>query len=295
MRRTSRLNEAGHLTPAATIDAALRSASARLAATSASPRLDAELLLGEVLGLTRPALIVRGGEPLGPELEQRFASLIERRAAGAPVAYLTGEREFWSLPLTVTPAVLVPRPETETLVERALEHLPKGEARTVLDLGTGSGAIAIALALERPAVRVIAVDRSPEALAVARENAARLAPGRIELRLGSWFEPLAQERVDLIVANPPYIAANDPVLTTLEAEPAGALIAGATGLEALMEIIAAAPRHLLPGGALLLEHGAAQAQAVTNALAAHGFVDVHDDLDHAGRPRIAAGHLPPSH
>ena len=191
----------------------------RLRSYSESPRLDAEVLLGKVLGVPRSALIVRAPEPVAADALHRYQSLIERRASGTPVAYLTGTREFWSLQLDVTPAVLVPRPETETLVELALRLLPVDGEPSVLDLGTGSGAIALAVAAERPRARVTGVDISPAALGVARRNAAALGLPRVAWRLGSWFEPVAGERFDLIVANPPYVADTDPALAKLADEP----------------------------------------------------------------------------
>jgi len=278
---------------APTIADSLKAASALLSAVSDSPRLDAELLLGAALGIARAQLIARSDERLAVPVQDRFGTLLERRASGVPIAYLTGRREFWSLELEVSPAVLVPRPETETLIEQALEILPAAAPCSVLDLGTGSGAIAVALAHERPRARIVAIDCSPEALAVARRNAARLVPGRIDARQGSWFEPVARERFDLIVANPPYISAGDPALAALAAEPELALIAGPSGLEALGAIIEGAPRHLQPGGALLLEHGADQAPAVAQLLQDQGFTSIRTYADGAGRPRIARGILAP--
>jgi release factor glutamine methyltransferase len=260
---------------------------------SESPRLDAELLLGKILGLSRSGLIARGSDPVEGESERAYANLIERRRGGAPVAYLTGTREFWSLALRVTPAVLVPRPETECLVELALHLLPEHRACSVLDLGTGSGAIALAIASERPGSRVTGVDVSPATLEVATRNARELGLSNIDWRLGSWFGPVHGERFDMIVANPPYVAAADPALRKLTAEPAIALCAGPTGLEALSAIIADAAAHLHEGGRLILEHGSDQAPGVARLLERQGFTEVRSHLDFSGKPRVTLGTLHP--
>lgn len=192
----------------------------------------------------------------------RFEALLARRQAGEPVAYLLGRQGFWSLELEVSPATLIPRPETELLVELALARLPAGQSLRVADLGTGSGAIALALARERPQAHVVATDASAEALTVARRNAARLGLGRVEFRDGDWLVPLAQERFDLIASNPPYIEQDDPHLAQgdLRFEPPAALASGADGLDAIRVIVRDAGRHLHPGGWLLLEHGWNQAR-----------------------------------
>jgi release factor glutamine methyltransferase len=282
---------ATHSGPPSTIADALRSAGHALAACSESPRLDAELLLGKVLGLSRPALIARGDESLTAESRVAYSQLLVRRRAGTPVAYLTGTREFWSLALAVTPAVLVPRPETETLVELALRLLPPDRQRSILDLGTGSGAIALALARERPACRVTAVDVSPEALTVAVGNSRALRIDGIEWCQGSWFDAVPGRRFDLIVANPPYVASDDPALTKLGAEPALALTCGPTGLEALSAIVARAALHLNPPGWLLLEHGSDQSPQVVSMLEHHGFNGIRSHPDGSGRPRVTLGTL----
>jgi release factor glutamine methyltransferase len=274
----------------------LRSAACSLHDRSESPRLDAELLLGKILGLPRSGLIAHGEDPVAEEQEQAYAGLIERRLQGAPVAYLTGTREFWSLALRVTPAVLVPRPETELLVELALQLLPKPHAPapevcSILDLGTGSGAIALAIASERPAARITGVDISPAALEVAMHNSRALGLAGIDWRLGSWFQPVRGERFDMIVANPPYIAAADPALEKLTAEPALALSDGPTGLEALSAIAAGAAAHLRERGRLLLEHGADQAPDVLRLLQTHGFAGIRTYSDFSGKPRVTLGTL----
>jgi release factor glutamine methyltransferase len=273
----------------ATISETVKNAEQTLAPHSESPRLDAELLLATLLNLPRSALIARGSEPVTRKTESAYAELIGSRAEGVPVAYLTGRREFWSLPLKVSPAVLVPRPETELLVEQALALLSRDAVRSVLDLGTGSGAIALSLAHERPHWAITAIDLSPAALDVAAQNAKILQLSRIRWRLGHWFEPVRGERFHLIVANPPYIAAGDPALAALRAEPASALIAGPTGLEALSLIAAQAPEHLLAGGWLALEHGASQALDVAQLLTQHGFDSIRTYSDFSGRPRVTLG------
>jgi release factor glutamine methyltransferase len=275
----------------ATIIESVKNAAHALREHSDSPRLDAELLLAKVMGLPRSALIVRGEEALDWSHEEAYEKLIRARAGGTPVAYLTGIREFWSLPLKVSPAVLDPRPETECLVEQALALMPRDEACSVLDLGTGSGAIALSLARERPHWRITGADVSDAALRVAAGNAESLGLRQIRWRLSDWFAALPGERFHLIVANPPYIAALDPALNRLTAEPALALVSGPTGLEALSAIIAAAPKHLCPRGRLALEHGMAQAPDVARLLQRHGFDSIRTHHDFSGRPRVTLGIL----
>lgn len=275
-----------------TVEFALGQGARSLLAHSGSPQLDAEVLLSTVLGVARSALIARGSEPLADEALRSYRDLLEQRRHGIPVAYLTGRREFWSLPLKVTPAVLVPRHETEILVEVALKHLPKAEERTVLDLGTGSGAVALAIASERPLARVVAVDVSPGALGVARDNARALGLANVSFRLGSWFDAVPDERFDLVVANPPYVADGDPALAALAAEPALALVAGPAGLDALEAIVAQAPSHLSRGGWLLLEHGSSQQLEVARLLERRGFAGLDCHSDYSGLPRVTRGTLP---
>jgi release factor glutamine methyltransferase len=255
---------------------------------SDSPRLDAELLLGKILGLSRAGLLARSNESVAIEDEGAYSGLIGRRLQGAPIAYLTGTREFWSLPLHVTPAVLVPRPESELLVELALQVIPDHPC-SVLDLGTGSGAIALAIASEKPQCRITAVDISAAALDVARRNSRDLGLLRIEWRMGSWFDPVQGERFELIVANPPYIAAADPALAQLTAEPAVALCAGPTGLEALSAIAAEAASHLHANGRLIMEHGSDQAPGVAQLLERNGFTSIRSHVDISGKPRVTLG------
>lgn len=278
-----------------TIGTLLDAATGELQGRSDSPVLDAELLLGHVLGLSRAVLRAREDEPVPPVQARRFAQLVTRRADGAPVAYLTGRRAFWDLELEVGPGVLVPRPETELLVEAAVAELRGHRAVTVLDLGTGSGAIALAIAVESATARVTAVEASAAALAIARRNAesSSLAP-RVECLGGEWYLPVAGRRFDLIVSNPPYLAADDPHLAALFHEPAEALVAGPTGLEALEVVVAGAPAHLRPGGLLLVEHGAGQGPAVRQLCTAAGLREVHTLTDLAGLERVTAARCPAS-
>jgi len=264
------------------------------AAGAATATLDAGLLLAHTLQTTRVRLMSDAQSAVEPAAVRRYRALIERRARGEPLAYLTGTREFWSLPLRVSSAVLVPRPETELLVERALALRAASEGR-VVDLGTGSGAIALALARERPHWQVTATDISAEALAVARANAAELQLTSIDFRQGSWFAPLRGARFDLIVSNPPYVATDDPALDdpALAHEPRLALTPGADALRCLREIAGAAPLHLEPGGWLLLEHGAAQAAAVRHELVLAGCRYVRSHRDLAGHERITEGRYDP--
>lgn len=272
----------------------LTAAIRQLTAISATPRLDAEVLLAAALGCSRAHLLAWPEQTPTPQALADFSAALERRCAGEPVAYILGRREFWSLDLVVTAAVLIPRPETELLVELALARLPPGRPLAVADLGTGSGAIALALATERPQARVVATDRSRSALKVACHNATRLGLANIIWREGDWCTPLAGERFDLIVANPPYVATSDPHWRTgeLRFEPPEALIAGADGLDALRTLIAKAPEHLLPEGWLLLEHGYDQGEATTALLRERGFIAVTDYRDVAGLSRCASGRWP---
>ncbi len=260
----------------------------RLAA-SPSADLDAELLLAHVLGCSRAALAAAPERELDEKQAQALNGLAARRSDGEPVAYLTGRRAFWTLELEVTADVLVPRPETELLVETTLEELRTVARPAVLDLGTGSGAIALALASERPDALVTAVDRSAAALAVAARNAKRLQIGNVRLLQGSWYEPAGAARFHAIIANPPYVAAGDPLLAALAHEPRPALVAGPQGLDALEEICAGAPSHLATGGLLIVEHGASQGAAVRKMMAGAGLRRVATLNDLAGLPRATRG------
>lgn len=260
---------------------------------SPTARLDVELLLAAALGKSRSYLHTWPERIVSSEAAEIFAGYLARRRAGEPVAYILGQQGFWKLDLEVAPHTLIPRPETELLVEAALELLPPRPAR-VLDLGTGTGAIALALASECPAWQVTALDRVSDAVALAERNRERLGLANAQIRLSHWYDAVAGERFDLIVSNPPYIAADDPHLVAgdVRFEPSSALVAGHDGLDDLRVIITQAPDHLAAGGWLLLEHGYDQAMAVRELLTHHGFIDVASRLDLAGHERISLGRLP---
>ncbi len=271
------------------VRALLDEGAARLGRVSDEPRREAEVLLGAALGRTRAWLLAHPEECiLDCEATDRYEAGITRRAQGEPVAYILGEKEFWSLPLAVGPGVLVPRPETELVVERALAHFPPDAAFEALDLAAGSGAIALAIAHERPRCRMTATDVSAVAVEMARANAARLdLAARVEVARGSWFEPVTDRTFDVIVSNPPYIAVDDPRVEpgVRRFEPPQALFGGPTGLEAIETIVAGAGRHLAPGGWLVLEHGDTQGEAVRDLLRRAGFERVQTHRDLAGHER----------
>ncbi|WP_210131985.1 peptide chain release factor N(5)-glutamine methyltransferase [Stenotrophomonas rhizophila] len=257
-------------------------------------RHEAELLLLHVLGRERGWLFAHATDLLDPATAEAFAALLQRRIAGEPVAYLLGRRGFWTLDLAVSPATLIPRPETERLVELALERLPEGVPLRIADLGTGSGAIALALASERPLAQIVATDMSGDAIAVAAGNARQHGLANVAFRQGSWHAPLADERFDLIASNPPYIANDDPHLAQgdLRFEPATALASGHDGLDDIRLIIAGAPARLQPGGWLLMEHGWDQGEAIRALLEGAGFVEVETALDLEQRDRVSLGRWP---
>ena len=275
--------------PTPHLDVLLREASARIA------REDAEPLLAHALGRDRAWLFAHATDPVPAAAAADFRALVARRAAGEPVAYLTGRRGFWTLDLEVTADTLIPRPETELLVELALARIDPDAPARIADLGTGSGAIALAVASERPAAVVVATDVAKATLAVAVRNAQALAVGNVWFRRGDWCGALGHDRFDLIASNPPYIATGDRHLDEgdLRHEPPRALSSGVDGLDAIRAIAAAAPGHLVPGGWLLLEHGLDQGPAVRALLEQAGFVAVETARDLEDRDRVTLGRLPP--
>ena len=270
------------------IDQALQAGLDRLGGADA--RLDVEVLLADALECSRATLHAHREEPLLGERWTQFQSSLDRRARGEPIAYLLGRREFWSLDLRVSPATLIPRPETEHLVELALDLGVDAPGQRVADLGTGCGAVAVALASERPGWQIVATDRCQQALDVARENVTRLGLDNVRLVSGDWFGALPGARFDLVVSNPPYIAEADPHLARgdVRFEPRAALVSGADGLEAIRTITTQSCAQLEAGGALLLEHGRSQGTAVRALLGACGYRDVHTRRDYAGHERVTS-------
>jgi release factor glutamine methyltransferase len=253
---------------------------------------DAEWLLAHVLEKSRSWLYAHGDDALPDEAAQRYRAFLDRRIAGEPLAYLTGRKGFWRFELHVTPDTLIPRPETELLVELALAHLPRDRPVRIADLGTGSGAIALALAYERPRAQIVAVDASAAALEVARGNARALRLPNIEFRLGDWCEPLGDDTFDVIASNPPYIALGDLHLDALRYEPESALSSGHDGLDAIRAILRGAPAQLRPGGALLVEHGWEQGADVRALFKAQGLTLVETARDVEQRERVTSGLRP---
>ncbi|OBU56448.1 peptide chain release factor N(5)-glutamine methyltransferase [Stenotrophomonas maltophilia] len=280
--------------PEPTLRQVVADASARLGGVDA--RHEAELLLLHVLERPRSWLFAHATDPLAANDQAAFEALLARRVAGEPVAYLTRRRGFWTLDLEVDPATLIPRPETELLVELALERLPPDQALQLADLGTGSGAIALALASERPRAQVLATDASPGALAVAARNAARHELDNVRFAEGGhdWYAPLQGVRFDLIASNPPYIASNDPHLEQgdLRFEPSTALASGMDGLDDIRRIVDGGQAHLRPGGWLLIEHGWDQGAAIRALFEATGFAEVQTVQDLEQRDRITLGRRP---
>lgn len=276
-------------TAAPCVAQALRDAAGRLSGLAdGSPRLEAELLLSEATGWPRTTLIAWPERALSPAAADRLERLLQRRIAGEPIAYIRGRQSFWTLDLSVSPATLIPRPETELLVETALERLDAAHPLRVADLGTGSGAIAAAIASERPAWRVIATDRSTDALAVASRNFRDLRLARIGTLCCDWLDVFADAGLDAIVSNPPYIPDTDPHLKRgdLRLEPQAALASGRDGLDAIRAIASEAPRCLRPGGLVAVEHGFDQGPAVRGLFIEHGLRDVETRQDLAGLDRV---------
>ena len=274
------------------IDTALERAAEELRPASESPRIDAELLLARALDVARAYLFAHPEDELDEAAIGRFFRAVSRRKAGLPLAYITGEKEFWSLPLVVTPDTLVPRPETELLVELALGFIPRRAEYRVLDLGTGSGAIALAIASERPLCDVTATDASEAALNVARENARRLQLANVEFLAGDWGAPVAGRTFDVIVSNPPYVRHGDPALDALRHEPALALATGDEGLADIRLLARDCLALLQPGSPLILEHGIDQQGAVARILEEHGWSAIQCHADLTGRPRATVARAP---
>jgi len=268
------------------IDTALEDATRRLEAVSDAARLDAELLLARAIDMPRSYLFAHPEDTLDDLAMTRFETALARRADGEPMAYITGVREFWSLELMVTPATLVPRPETEILVDLALREIPRRAAWQILDLGTGSGAIAIAVARERPLCNLTATDASADALAVAAQNARQLDVPNIEFLAGDWVKPVEGRMFNIIVSNPPYVRAGDAALEALQREPQSALVAGDDGLDAIRTIVRDCVALLENDGVLLVEHGADQQGTVEALFASHGWADITCHKDYAGLPRV---------
>lgn len=269
----------------------LRMAVAALA-ESESPKRDAEILLEHVTGKARSFILAFGETALSAAQETQLTELLARRKRGEPVAHLTGEREFWSLPLYVSAATLIPRPDTECLVEQALARLPAGPCR-ILDLGTGTGAIALALASERPDCQVTALDVMPDAVALAKRNVERLGLHNVQVLQSSWFTGVAGQSFGMIVSNPPYIDEHDPHLNEgdVRFEPLTALVAADEGLADIEHIITTARQHLVPGGWLLIEHGWTQGQAVRERFLQAGYVDTETCRDYGGNDRLTLGRV----
>lgn len=278
----------------ATIQTVLQQAKQQLAIFQPSAQLEAELLLGLCLQQSRSYLMTWPEQQLDSIQLATFNQLIQRRLSGEPIAYITGQREFWSLDLAVSPATLIPRPETELLVEQALHLIPAQQTMRLADLGTGSGCIAVAIASERPRCSITAIDNSEAALAIARHNAARHDLHNVAFVCNDWLAGLDAPPFDLIVSNPPYVAAQDPHLQQgdLPFEPCSALIAGHDGLAAFRDIASQARNYLKPGGWLLLEHGYDQAEAVMTLLQQTGYADVQGYSDLAANPRLMLARQP---
>lgn len=282
------------MTEDAQIGTLLKDLSETLADVSESPRLDAEILLGRAIDMPRSYLFAHPEDSLDDSAMRRLEQAVERRLAGEPMAYITGVREFWSMELAVSPATLVPRPETEVLVDQVLARIPRKADWHILDLGTGSGAIALAIARERPLCNVAATDISTEALGVAELNARELAIPNVSFIVSDWLAELGERRFDVVVSNPPYVRDDDDALDNLTSEPRRALAAGPDGLDALRILARDCSGVLVPGGLLALEHGAEQATSVAALLAEHGWQDIESFRDYAGLPRVTIARTAPA-
>jgi release factor glutamine methyltransferase len=276
------------------IEQALQMAAAKL--NSADGAMEARLLLQQVLGVNRAWLIAHANDALQTNRDAEFQALLARRLAGEPIAYLIQQREFYGLTLRVSPATLIPRPDSETLVDAALEKIPHPSTKpiTVLDLGTGSGAIALAIAHNRPQANVLAVDASDAALTVAQHNTSQLKLSNVQFALSDWYAKLAEQRFDVIVSNPPYIAQNDPHLSQgdLRFEPLSALTSGQDGLDDIRQITEQGLIHLMPQGWLMLEHGYDHGVAVRELMAQAGLVEIATRQDLGGNDRVTLGKNP---
>jgi len=280
------------MTEPVSIESLLKDATERLRARSESPRLDAEILLGRAIDMPRSYLFAHPEDAPDDAAIERFETTLARRLTGEPMAYITGTKEFWSMELMVTPATLVPRPETEILVELALAEIPRRAQWDVLDLGTGSGAIALAIARDRPMCNITAVDVSADALAVARVNARQHDAGDIDFLEGWWTKPVQGRGFDLVVSNPPYVAAGDPYLDALHGEPQAALVAGENGMEAIEVLLRDCQCVLKPGGVFVFEHGSDQAELVMAQCLRYAWVDIRCHNDYAGLPRVTVARRP---
>lgn len=276
-----------------TIQQALKNATAILQEASDSPRLDAEVLLAYLLKKDRVHFLTWPEEPLSQITEKFFLELVERRRQGEPVAYIIGEQEFWSLKLKVTRDTLIPRPETELLVEQALALIPQQRRCLIADLGAGSGAIALAIAAERPRCQVTGIDQSRAAIRVAESNARHLGIENVRFQQGNWLEGFGADSFDLIVANPPYVAAGDPHLDEgdVRFEPHTALVSGSEGLDDIRIIIGQSLKCLKQKGWLVMEHGYDQQEAVLKLMEQAGFRELHGIRDYAGQPRVVLGRV----
>lgn len=276
-----------------TVQEAISWATAELEASKLNsvdnPKLDAEILLADTLGQSRTWLKTWPEKIISLTEFERFSALVMRRKAGEPVAYLVGRQDFWTFTLKVSPATLIPRPETEHLVEFALSKIPADESTQLVDLGTGTGAIALAIASERPQATVTGLDISEQALTVAEDNRQQLKIDNVSFQQGHWLRAWTGQKLDMIVSNPPYIDADDKHLKDLTFEPIGALVAGDNGLADIVEITEQAQQHLKPSGWLIFEHGFEQGEAVRGIMQQHGFIDVMTVADYAGLERVTAG------